>query len=72
MRDVFIYYWGDDKKSTELRPLMDPLPMPRRIDEYLLRISGTPKYSERGVKIKNKTAKLVSIPAMKVGGEGGG
>jgi len=50
---------------------MDPLPMPRRIDEYLLRISGTPKYSERGVKIKNKTAKLVSIPAMKVGGEGG-
>jgi hypothetical protein len=33
---------------------MDPLPMPRRIDEYLLRISRTSKYSGRGVKIKKE------------------
>ena len=45
LRDVFIYYGDDDKKYTELRPLMDPLPMPRMIDKYLLRNSG------RGIKI---------------------
>jgi hypothetical protein len=39
---------------AELKPLMDLRSMPGRTDEHL-RISGTPKYSEKGVELKKKS-----------------